>query len=183
MVAPFAAVLAMIVSLVVLSTADRVVSAHAQRQATRGPHWSLWLVAVLSAPGRIATAVVIEGIASAMGLLVGASAGVTLTWLWTSRLAGNGPFGETVSVPIVLAVSTFALGLTAWFGPGGTRVRRATGLVSARAARLTSGRVLTVVVTLAVVAVAVVAARSGVSQAWGPLPSPQEILDSLSRRG
>jgi hypothetical protein len=178
-VSPWGATVMMTVVLTVISTIDRIAYAWFRHRTEKGKTWTEWPFALLTSPLRLVTAAIVELIASTLALAVGASTGVTLTSLWTYDSTGHIAAGRQVSVPLVLAISGFAMGVTAWFGPGGTRLRRVTHLVSQRAVRERSGRWLTLAVPLIVALAAYAALKSGAGTEWGPLPTPDQLLHQL----
>ncbi|WP_298801201.1 serine/threonine-protein kinase [uncultured Pseudokineococcus sp.] len=73
--------------------------------------------------------------------------------------------------PVTLAAGATAGVVTAWWGPGGGRLRRGAGLVS-RAAPTGAGGAVLVVLGLLVVVAGAWLAVGGAAPDWGPLPSP-----------
>ncbi|WP_299038318.1 serine/threonine-protein kinase [uncultured Pseudokineococcus sp.] len=162
-----APVVGVLVGLVVVVLARTVERSHRwvlRRRELLGPRRGDVPLAVLRSPLPLLAGLV-TGVLSLLLPLAVAAAVVFLTGVLladASVVPGD---------PVSLAAGGAAGVVTAWWGPGGARLRRGSVVVSRAAPRGVVGTVL-VVAGLLVVLAAVWLAVSGTAPDWSPLPSP-----------
>jgi hypothetical protein len=120
MVAPGGAAVALLVWMVVARTADRSALAVWRRRYAYGPRSSDVPLTVLAVPLRAALALLVSALLMILPLLVGAS----VAFLVGAAMNGGVTAPTTPTDPVALALAGAATALTAWWGPGGSSMRR-----------------------------------------------------------
>ncbi|GAA2029846.1 hypothetical protein GCM10009756_22420 [Pseudokineococcus marinus] len=161
---PAVGVLVAAVVVVVARVVDRSQRWVSRRRELVGPRRGDVPLAVLRSPLPLIGALVPAALQLVLPLAV-AAAVVFLTGVLLEGAA------VVPGDPVTLAAGATAGVVTAWWGPGGGRLRRGAGLVS-RAAPTGAGGAVLVVLGLLVVVAGAWLAVGGAAPDWGPLPSP-----------
>ena len=162
-VVPVVAAIVAFAGTVVARTVDRGSLSLLRRRYERGPRRSDVVVAALASPVHLVGAALASLVAALLPLLVGVATVFVTGWL--TAPGGTPSPGEALP----LAAGAVAAGLTAWWGPGGSSLRRGSRML-ARAAAPGPRAAKVVVAVLAIVAVAAaLVVLEGGQPDWAPL--------------
>jgi hypothetical protein len=149
------------------------------RRYQRGRRRSDVPFAVVASPWHVVVGALATVLSALLPLAVGFCA-VFSASLALVAVTGGSPHPNSAGP---LAVGAMITALMAWWGPGGSSLRRGTrSIVRGASPGATSARILVVIALAVAAALAIwVAQRGGVPQ-WWPAQSPSSLLPSLSLR-
>ena len=148
---------------VVARTVDRGSASLLRRRYERGPRRGDVLRAALASPLHLVGASLAALVAAVLPLLVGVATVFVAGWV-------TGPGGTAApGEPVPLAAGAVAAGITAWWGPGGSSLRRGSRLLARAAAPGPRAAKVVVAVLAIVAAAAVLVVLDGGQPDWTPL--------------
>ena len=161
-------------------TADRSVTSLVLRRHTRGPRRSDVPVAVVASPWHLVVGALATVVSAILPLVVGICA-VFSTALGTVAVYGGQPHPNS-SGP--LAVGAAVAALMAWWGPGGSGLRRGTRSIVRGVSPGPRGTKVVVALALLVAAgVVVVIVQNGGIPKWWPNDPPTAVLPGVGLTG
>lgn len=150
---------------------DRLITAVALRRAARGGRDRDMPLAVLGSPLHLIGSAISAVVAGVLPLLVGLGFGVGL------RAMAGSVAGVPVGTASVVGISAAAALVVAWWGPGGTTLRRGSRSVArAVSPGRHGGQVAVGMLLLAAAALGVLTQSSGWSLSWWPLDEWWQML-------
>ncbi|WP_270886816.1 serine/threonine-protein kinase [Pedococcus sp. 5OH_020] len=160
----------------VARTADRSVTSLVLRRHEHGRRRSDVPLAVVASPWHVLVGALATVVSALLPLVVGVCA-VFSTALATMAVTGGSPHPNTAPA---LAVGGIVAALVAWWGPGGSGLRRGTRSVVRGVSRGRTGtRIAVALLLLGAVACALAGLRQGGSPEWWPAQAPSATLPGM----
>jgi len=165
-VAPVAAAIIGAIGMVIARTVDRSAGSLLRRRYERGPRRGDRAVATISSPWHLTVAALTSVPMLVLPLLVG----VSVMFIAGFVLQQSNP-APGQSLPLALAAA--AAVVTAWWGPGGSSLRRGTrSVVRAVTPGDVGAQVLVALLLIVAIAAVIVVVRNGGAPDWSPLKGP-----------
>lgn len=166
---PAAAVLLLIVLLLIARTVDRTGTSLLRRRQTRGRSKSDGMVAAAASPVHLATAALITAPCLILPAIVGGS---VAAMVGAGAAADRGLDWQPLT-GTAIAAGCFAGLLAAWWGPGGSSVRRGARTIVRATLRPPWLTAIVVLGLLGLATLCLVSVANGTAVSWAPLDLPE----------
>jgi serine/threonine protein kinase len=167
-VAPGVTLVAFLALTTVARTVDRTATGLLQRRMDYGPRPSDGVVAVLALPWRLLT----SGVASVVAAILPSLVGLATAFVMASALTGGTATMRPGTGP-ALAAAAVAVATVAWWGPGGSSLRRGSRTIVRGLAPARGARAVLIALLLAGALLAAGARAAGAGPDVAPFPTPQ----------